>query len=131
MKVSQQIYRSFSGRILLVLLAILFTVSAVPANAAPEPGTVTIVLNEEPGTVDPGESNKNITGEIIMSNVVETLSDLNPADGSITPKLATSWKQTGTNSWQFSLRKGVKFHDGEDFNADAVLFSLKRIYNKK
>src|SRR6185312_6010831 len=37
------------------------------------------------------------------------------------PGLATAWEATNDTTWQFKLRQGVKFHDGEDFNADAVV----------
>jgi len=66
----------------------------------------------------------------MIKNVLETLVEVNPDDSSITPRLATSWKQIDKTTWQFSLRKGVKFHDGEDFNADAVIYNIKRLYNK-
>ena len=46
-------------------------------------------------------------------------------------RLATSWKQIDANTWHFFLRKGVKFHDGEDFNAEAVIFNIKRLYDKR
>ena len=42
------------------------------------------------------------------------------------PGLATSWQQEGSTRWRFQLRRGVKFHDGSDFNADDVVFSIKR-----
>jgi peptide/nickel transport system substrate-binding protein len=45
----------------------------------------------------------------------------------IEPRLATSWKQTGPNTWVFNLRKGVKFHNGADFTADDVVFSIIRL----
>ena len=66
-----------------------------------------------------------------MRNVVETLTELNTVDGAIMPRLALSWKQIDANTWQFSLRKGVKFHDGTDFNADDVKFSLDRARGEK
>ena len=51
----------------------------------------------------------------------------------VTPGLATSWEidEVDHTRWIFHLRKGVKFHDGTDFNADAVVFNLGRIYDDK
>src|ERR1700682_2113565 len=48
------------------------------------------------------------------------------------PGLAESWEQAADDkkTWVFHLRRGVKFHDGTDFNADAVIWNLERIFNK-
>src|SRR5713226_604300 len=48
------------------------------------------------------------------------------------PGLAEKWEQAADDkkTWIFHLRKGVKFHDGTDFNADAVIWNLERIFNK-
>jgi len=43
------------------------------------------------------------------------------------PGLATSWKVLDDTTWEFKLRKGVKFHDGSDFTAEDVVFSVNRI----
>ena len=45
------------------------------------------------------------------------------------PGLAESWKRLNPTTWQFALRKGVKFHNGDDFNADSVKFTLDRATN--
>ncbi|MCF8467040.1 MAG: ABC transporter substrate-binding protein [Sneathiella sp.] len=42
------------------------------------------------------------------------------------PGLATSWKNIDPNVWEFKLREGVSFHNGNPFNADDVVFSIKR-----
>jgi len=47
-------------------------------------------------------------------------------DAKIHPHLAESYKVIDPVTWEFKLRKGVKFHNGEDFNAAAVKFSLER-----
>ena len=48
------------------------------------------------------------------------------ADLSLEPDLATKWEKLDATTWRFLLRQGVKFHNGNDFNADDVLFSYKR-----
>ena len=44
----------------------------------------------------------------------------------IVPALATEWRQLDSLTWRFTLRKGVRFHDGTPFNADDVLYSVER-----
>src|SRR5215472_2187746 len=48
------------------------------------------------------------------------------------PGLAESWEQAPSDkkTWIFHLRRGVKFHDGSDFNADAVIWNLDRYFNQ-
>jgi len=57
--------------------------------------------------------------------VVETLTWLDP-EGVLQPALATEWKPTGDKTWEFRLREGVTFHNGEPFNAEAAAFALNR-----
>jgi peptide/nickel transport system substrate-binding protein len=54
-----------------------------------------------------------------------------PAD--ITPGLFSAWKPDEADPlrWIFTVRQGVKFHDGTDFNADAVIWNLRRVYDDK
>ncbi len=127
-------YRTPFCTVLLVGLGIFFVLCIKPigpAYSAPEPGSVTVVLDAEPPNLDPGDNMSSLVGHVLMRNVVEPLVEINPDDGKIVPRLATSWKQIDPNTWHFFLRKGVKFHDGKDFNAEAVIFNLKRIYDKR
>ncbi|MES2026699.1 MAG: ABC transporter substrate-binding protein [Pseudomonadota bacterium] len=48
------------------------------------------------------------------------------ANGKLVPGLATSWRAVDATTWEFKLRHGVKFHDGSDFTAEDVVFSLDR-----
>jgi ABC-type transport system substrate-binding protein len=63
-------------------------------------------------------------------NIFEGLIEYQPGTTTIQPCLATTWtiSPDGKNI-TFELRQGVKFHDGTDFNADAVVFSFERQYN--
>ena len=63
------------------------------------------------------------------------LFDLTRTDrlATLRPGLAEKWEQDPNDkkTWIFHLRKGVKFHDGTDFNADAMIWNLERIFNKE
>lgn len=87
---------------------------------------ITVVLSEEPDIVDPCEASRSNVGRVVKQNVTETLTEINPTDGSITPRLATAWEQVDDSTWRFTLREGVKFHDGSDFNAEAAVYSINR-----
>jgi ABC-type transport system substrate-binding protein len=75
----------------------------------------------DPAREDDGES------FYIADNVYETLVEFKPGTTDIVPGLAEKWVAAPNGlEYTFYLRKGVKFHDGTDFNADAVLYSLSR-----
>ncbi|MCL4295445.1 MAG: hypothetical protein KJ077_06945 [Anaerolineae bacterium] len=60
---------------------------------------------------------------LIDLTIMEPLA-MNTAEGGFVPWLATSWSPTALNRWRLTLKEGVQFHNGEPFNADAVLYSL-------
>ncbi len=62
----------------------------------------------------------------LLGNVYDPLVRRDP-DLKIVPGLAESWQQTDPNTWEFKLRRGVKFHEGEPFTARDVVFSYKRV----
>lgn len=73
--------------------------------------------------MDPGFLRESAT---IVDNIFDTLV-MRDKDMKLVPGLATSWKAIDDTTWEFKLRQGVKFHNGEDFNADAVKFSIDRV----
>src|SRR5262245_22303401 len=100
----------------------------VPAAALGAPaGEVKIGLAAEPNTFDPHLTVGRNT-QIFIVNVYDGLT-ARDAQGHLVPALATSWKRLNPTTWQFALRKGVKFHNGDDFNADSVKFTLDRAIN--
>lgn len=75
----------------------------------------------DPAFVDDGESAK------VMCNIYEGLVAYGDDNTDIQPSLAESWDISADGKeYTFHLRKGVKFHDGTDFNADAVVKSVQR-----
>jgi peptide/nickel transport system substrate-binding protein len=78
----------------------------------------------DPADVTDGESISR------MDNIFESLVEYTSGGTDIQPALATSWNvSTDGLNITLNLRQNVKFHDGTDFNADAVVFSFERQYN--
>jgi len=71
-------------------------------------------------------SQNHATTNSILQHAYEGLTRYTK-DYKIEPALATSWKQLSDTHYRFTLRKGVKFHDGSPFSADDVVFSYQRI----
>jgi len=62
-----------------------------------------------------------------VNNVYEQLLKYDFVNNKVLPLLATEWSTSDDDlTWTFKLRQGVKFHDGSDFNAEAVKFSIDR-----
>lgn len=78
-------------------------------------------------SLDPMGHNVTFTFSV-LGNVYEGLVRRNE-NLEVEPALAESWEIVEPTRWRFHLRKGVKFHNGNDFNADDVLFSYERINN--
>ncbi|MBI3997689.1 MAG: ABC transporter substrate-binding protein [Armatimonadetes bacterium] len=74
--------------------------------------------------MDPVLTAISTTGSI-QAHMLEPLVD-NDADGKLIPVLATSWRLLDNLTWEFKLRSGVRFHNGEPFNAEAAKFSIER-----
>ena len=84
-----------------------------------------MVLEPAPG-LDPTMAPAAAIGEVVHMSVLEGLTKIN-MDGKITPLLAESWSTDPDGKvYTFKLRKGVKFHDGEAFDASDVKFSFER-----
>jgi peptide/nickel transport system substrate-binding protein len=102
-----------------------------PALAQRRKDAVVLAMTLEPPGLDPTAGAASAIAEIVQYNVFETLTKIN-ADGSITPLLAESWDiSPDLKTSTFKLRRGVKFHNGEPFNAAAVKFSFERAAAEK
>jgi peptide/nickel transport system substrate-binding protein len=101
----------------LVLAAALVT---LPAAAK----TLRWASQGDPQTADPYSQNEGLTN-MFSQSVHDTLVMRDNALR-LVPGLAVSWQQVNATTWRFSLRQGVKFHDGSPFTADDVVFSYER-----
>ncbi len=110
------------------LLAALFgSAAALPAFAQSD--SLTIVVTDEPKSLDPCDTDLSNNSRVLHNNITEALVNLDPANGAVLPSLASSWSQLDANTWEFRLRDGVTFQDGTAFNADAVAAALTRAQN--
>ncbi|MEJ7931204.1 ABC transporter substrate-binding protein [Ramlibacter sp. AN1015] len=115
-------------RSLLTHSASLAALAALPPAvlAQGRKNTLTLAMALEPPGLDPTAGAASAIAEITLYNVYETLTKINP-DGSVTPLLAESWEVSpDLRTYTFKLRKGVKFHNGEPFNAQTAKFSFER-----
>ena len=115
-------------KLMCVAMAVMITVSAVGCgggNAAEEDtGTLTVALPSEPlGLV--GSQVGTLVSNIPICNIAEGLMTVTP-DGVYEPLLAESYEQVDDVTYRFHLKKGVKFHNGEEMKAEDVVYSLQQ-----
>ncbi len=110
--------RFVAGTLAAALLAM-----AVPAAAGKKDDTIRFAYDQAPESVDPFFNNVRI-GVIIGANVWDTLVYRDPNTNEYKGNLARSWKQVDDKTLEFELREGVKFHNGEEFDADSVVYTL-------
>jgi peptide/nickel transport system substrate-binding protein len=115
-------------RTLLATGAAALTPLALPINAFAQrkKDALVIGLTLEPTGLDPTAKAGAEIPEVVLYNVFETLTKIN-SDGSTTPLLAESWEiSPDLKTYTFKLKRGVKFQNGEPFNAQTVKFSFDR-----
>jgi peptide/nickel transport system substrate-binding protein len=113
-----------------LLLALAAAAPAVEAQARRD-GSLVLGMTLEPPGLDPTAGAASAIAEIVHYNIFETLTKIGP-DGKVAPLLAERWEVSpDLKTWTFSLRKGLKFHNGEPFDAAAVKFSFERAAAEK
>lgn len=79
----------------------------------------------DPPSLDPHGSNDTVSSEA-QSQIFEGLTTFD-VNGNVVGLLATDFNLVEDNVWEFTLRQGVTFHDGEPFNAEAVALTINRL----
>lgn len=82
-------------------------------------GVAADVTSLDPHYLNSGPNNN------IAQHLFDALIHIDP-NGQLVPALALSWKPLNATTWEFKLRRGVKFHDGQELTAEDVVFSLER-----
>ncbi len=96
-----------------------------PAQSRKDSVVLGMILEPAPG-LDPTTASAAAIGEVVHLNVLEGLTKIG-MDGQVSPLLAESWSiDPDGKVYTFKLRHGVKFHDGEAFDASDVKFSFER-----
>jgi peptide/nickel transport system substrate-binding protein len=98
--------------------ALFLCATAVPA------ADISIAVGADVTSIDPHFHNLTPNSNI-AEHIFETLVAMDPR-AHLKPGLAVSWKALDDLTWEFKLRPGVKFHDGSDFTAADVAFSIDR-----
>jgi len=108
------------GRLAACALTGAMAMTALPTSAQ----TIRVANQGDAMSLDPQTMQESLQLSL-TGNVYEGLvgrdKQMNPV-----PALATSWQQTAPTVWRFTLRQGVRFHDGKPFTSDDVVFSFNR-----
>lgn len=101
------------------------------SHAQRKKDAIVLAMALEPPGLDPTAGAASAIAEIVQYNIFETLTKIN-SDGTVSPLLAESWEVSpDLKTYTFKLKKGVKFQNGEPFNANAVKFSFERAGSEK
>ena len=87
-------------------------------------------FSQDPPSIDSLSPSFDPDSYAVIAQLFDTLVYMD-LDGTFKPGLATEWRQLSPTRWKFSLRKNVKFHNGEIFDANAVKFTFDYILNPK
>ncbi len=87
--------------------------------------SIKVAVAMAPRTMNPHGSNADCNHSVV-ANIFDGLL-YRDVTGELGPGLATSWERVDGLTWRFSLKKGVRFHNGNDFTWEDVKFSLERI----
>ncbi len=110
----------------LIALAGLLAPGPTPTPAAERDGATPVVaIQETVITLDPAMYRHRVT-ETALRNMFDGLVTRRQ-DGTIVPEIAESYRQVNPTTWEFKIRRGITFHNGEALDADSVKFTFDRI----
>ncbi|TVQ71970.1 MAG: ABC transporter substrate-binding protein [Oceanospirillales bacterium] len=117
-------------------LAIATLATLIPITAMAQGGTVRIGMTASDipltsGAPNSGFEGVRFTGMTLYDALVSWDLSVDDKVAPLVPQLATAWHvdEADPRKWVFQLREGVTFHDGSEFNADAVVFNFDKVFN--
>lgn len=118
-----------SKRLWSALAAALIATSLLPAaHAGKADDTLRLPADQVLPDIDPYFNNE-LLGSIVGQHVWDTLVTRDAATGQFKGQLATAWRVIDDTTVEFDLRRGVKFHNGQPFTADDVVYTINFIAN--
>jgi peptide/nickel transport system substrate-binding protein len=112
---------------LFIIFALLLSACGQGSTPTTKGGAIKVGLAADLSTLDPLKSSSFYDRQVML-NIYDTLVRVD-AHNNVQPDLATAWQYPSPTQLVFTLRTDVKFQDGTDFNADAVVFNINRILN--
>jgi ABC-type transport system substrate-binding protein len=103
------------------------TPGVATAKAPTDKRNLVVVAGADIGKLDPHMSTQ-VNDITISFNIFDSLTTRDP-DLKLIPQLATDWKNLSEKTWEFKLRPGVKFHNGDPLTSADVKFSIERTYD--
>jgi len=118
-------------KVLFLILTIMF-LGSVPAltGQVMAASSIVVAVDSPPRMMNPhgSDADSNLS---VMANFFDGLMQRKGSDGILAPALALRYEHPDLLTWIFYLRKGVKFHNGNPFNAEDVKFSFERLSDPK
>src|SRR5229473_5476097 len=112
-------------RFILFAAALVLALPAAPAPVSAQKDTLTVALVSHAPTLDPHMHFERV-GILVNINMFDSLLHRS-TKLQFEPSLATAWKAISDTTWEFKLRKGVKFHNGATMTAEDVKYSFDRV----
>ena len=104
------------------------TTAATTAEPTAEARTLVIASNKQWESREPWRIYDDTQSSPGLRNVIEVLVDRDPVTNDLVPLLATSWEQIDDLTWRFTIRDGVRFHDGTPLTAEDVVHSINETW---
>lgn len=98
--------------------------------AAVVPDTLVVGLLDDPVSLDPHQAT-DLVSAAVVANTCDTLVRFRATGHQAVSALATTWATVDNRVWTFTLREGVRFHDGTPFDADAVVVNFEALHRKR